>query len=241
MLIKIRNNNISSVACYRSILVLLLLLTLVSCNNKGSGQADKKAISRADATKAIKVDSSKKAPKRDSSKNTFDTTFAIFTDTSYKVTFHGFDLNSEDWEKKNATLTFSQKGAAGLKKIFQHSFYCMYPEITFKDFNSDKIEDLLIFYSTGARANPTYHLYLVDTSDHKLTHVRGFENLPNPDFDSVNNIVTSVGLAGLDYYWEFHRIRPSGKLINLGHGFTEDSDSLKYDKTVKRIIKEWGK
>ncbi len=118
----------------------------------------------------------------------------------------------------------------------------MSPLIEFQDFNNDRIKDVLFFYYTGRRSNPTYHLYLVDTINNKLTYVKGFENLPNPDLDSSNNIISSYALSGGEVGVSFYRINPDLKLVNLGHSFeSEFGDDKPFDKATKAILKERGK
>ena len=115
----------------------------------------------------------------------------------------------------------------------------MHPIIDFLDFNNDKIKDVLVFCSNGARANPRYHLYLTDIKNHKLIRVKNFEELPNPDLDTVNNIITSIGLSGENYY-KFYRIDTNNKLINLGHSFKENTiDTAQYEKAIRQILKEY--
>jgi len=113
----------------------------------------------------------------------------------------------------------------------------MHPFIDFQDFNNDKIKDVLIFYSTGARANPTYHLYLTDKKNRKLIRVTGFEKLPNPSLDRTNNIITSIGLSGTNYY-SFYRINMKNRLVNLRHSYEENpSDSTQYEKAIRQILR----
>jgi hypothetical protein len=171
-----------------------------------------------------------------------DTTIYPFTDTTYQLTVHQFNSDAKNRDKINSTVTFKHLQGKSLQKIFVDSFYCMYPDIELHDFNNDKVKDVLVFSSTGARSNPTYHFYLVDSLKHNLTYIKGFEKLPNPDFDTSKNIITSVALAGTDYIWSFYRINSKNQLINVGQGFTADmGDSVKYDKAIKDIVKERGK
>jgi hypothetical protein len=66
--------------------------------------------------------------------------------------------------------------------------------------------------------------------------VKGFENLPNPELDTTNNIITSIALSGTNYY-TFHRINSKKKLVNLGHGFETDlEDTTKFDRAIKQIL-----
>ena len=168
-----------------------------------------------------------------------DSTVTLFGDNSYKLTLHIFDTtNNYDADRNNAVLTFSKQDRNQIKDLFHDSMFCMYPDIDFKDFNNDKIKDVLVFYYTGARANPTYHLYLTDLKNHNLIRVKGFEELPNPGLDTTNNIITSIALSGNNYY-TFYRINSKKKLINLGHGYEDNpNDSTQYERVVRQILKE---
>lgn len=168
-----------------------------------------------------------------------DSTVILFGDSSYKLSLHIFDTtNNYDAEKNNAILAFSRQQRNQTNIFFRDSMFCMYPDITLQDFNNDKIKDVLVFHYTGARANPTYHLYLTDLKNHNLIHVKGFEELPNPDLDTTINIITSIALAGSNYY-SFYRIDTKNKLINLGHSFEENpSDTTQYEKAIRQILKK---
>ena len=168
-----------------------------------------------------------------------DSTVIVFGDSSYKLSLHIFDTaNRYDAEKNNAVLTFTKQDRNQTKIFFHDSLFCMYPDIYFKDFNNDQIKDIIIFYSTGARANPTYHLYLTDLKNHNLIRVKDFENLPNPDLDTANNIIISIALSGTNYY-SFYRIVAKNKLINLGYSLKEDpNDTTQYEKAVRQILKK---
>jgi hypothetical protein len=211
-------------------LTLILILLITSCTDRGS--------STKTAAGDDKVNSSAMG-KKDIYPTTFDSTLTPFTDTSFKLKFRVFNTESYDEEKYNSTVSFSRNQSDKFERIFEDSFYCMHPMVKRVDFDNDKIKDFLFFYSTGARANPTYHLYLVDTVNHNLKYVKGFENLPNPDLDTTNNIITSIALSGTNYY-TFYRINSVKKLINLGHSIETDlGDTAKYDKAIKQIHNQW--
>jgi len=168
-----------------------------------------------------------------------DTTITLFGDSSYKLNLRLFDTtNRYEAEKKNTVLTFSKQYRNQIKIFFRDSLFCMYPGIDFKDFNNDKIKDVMIFYYTGARANETYHLYLTDEKSHNLIRVKGFEELPNPVLNTTTNIITSIALSGTNYYG-FYRIDTKNNLINLGHSFEENpNDSTQYEKAIRQILKK---
>lgn len=166
-----------------------------------------------------------------------DSAVTLFDDSSYKLTVRIFDTaNDYNAERNNAVLTFSRLNENQRETFFCDSMFCMYPNIDFQDFNNDKIKDVLVFYYTGARANPTYHLYLNDQKNRRLIRVKGFEDLPNPELDTTNNIITSVALAGKNYY-NFYRINSNNNLVNLRHGFEESpEDSTQYEKAIQKIL-----
>ena len=166
-----------------------------------------------------------------------DTTAIIFNDSSYRLTVHVFDNTNYDEEKSNAVLIFTRQEKNKTKILFRDSLYCIQPFIDFQDFNNDKVKDVLVFHSTGARANPTYHLYLTDKKNRKLIRIKGFEKLPNPSLDATNNIIASVGLSGTNYY-SFYRIDFKNRLINLRHSYEENpGDSTQYEKTIQNILR----
>jgi hypothetical protein len=168
-----------------------------------------------------------------------DSTVTLFGDSSYKLTVHIFNSTNYGEGTSNAVVTFRKQDKMGLKIFFCDSVYCMYPDIDFYDFNNDKTKDVTIFHYTGGRANPTYYLYLIDLKNRRLIRVKGFEELPNPDLDTTNNIIGSIALSGTSGYYSFYRINSKNKLIALGHGFENDpNDSTQYEKAVRQIQKE---
>ena len=174
-------------------------------------------------------------PKGESSKISTD---AIFGDTSYKLTLTTFDSTTQDPDSFNAILTFYRQFQNETITFFKDSLYCMYPNIEFQDFNNDQVKDVLVFNYTGGRSNPTYYLYLVNEKENSLIRVNGFEQLPNPDLDSTNNIITSIALSGANHY-AFYRINNHGNLINLQHDFFENpKDSTQYSNAIKQILNE---
>jgi hypothetical protein len=168
-----------------------------------------------------------------------DTTISIFENAKYFLTLHVFNEENSDETIKNTIVTFQKKEKDKIRIIFRDSLFCMYPDIRLRDFNNDGIKDVTIFYYTGGRANPTYHLYIVNPANHTLSYVKGFEDLPNPELDKKNNIIGSIALSGENHYYSFYRINSKSKLINLGHSFYENpKDSMQYEKTIRKILKK---
>ncbi|SFQ12791.1 XAC2610-related protein [Parafilimonas terrae] len=179
---------------------------------------------------------------KDTLKITYDTILYPFLDSSYNLALHVFNTKSYNEKESNSTITFNHTRNNKTEMLFQDSVYCMSALIEWKDFNNDNNKDVLIFYSTGARANPTYHLYLVDTTEHKLTYVKRFEDLPNPEFDSNNNIIYSSALHGVRVITSFYKINSQNQLVNLGHSIDTDfGDSVEFDRALKEVLKEQRK
>jgi hypothetical protein len=204
----------------------LLLILLVSCFTESKSE-------RIDTAVANSIDTTTRHHKEMYT----DSTLILFG--NYQLKLHIFDTaNNYDAQTKNAILTFSRQKGGQTKVFFRDSMFCMYPDMAFTDFNNDKAKDVLVFYYTSARANPTYHLYLTDVNNRRLIRVKGFEDLPNPHLDTTNNVIESIALSGTNYY-SFHRINSNNKLINLGHSFYENpTDSTQYEKALRQILKE---
>lgn len=168
-------------------------------------------------------------------KNSYDTSFVLFSDSSYLFQFLTFDAPS----KNNSIVKVLKKQQKGVfKTIFSDSLNCMSSIIERKDFNNDKIDDILIFHSTGARSNPTYYLYLVNPQKKSIERVYGFEDLPNPDIDS--NIITSVAVAGIQYIYNFYMLKGS-ELINFHkQAIVDMNDSLTYPRIIKQLSRNFS-
>ena len=160
-------------------------------------------------------------------------------DSFYKLTINIFDsANDSNAERNNAVLTFRSLNGNHREILFKDSIFCMYPDIDFQDFNNDKNKDVLVFNYSGARANPTYYLYLTNLKKRNLVKVNGFENLPNPDLDTTHNIITSIALAGRNYY-SFYEINSEDELVNLGHRYEDNpNDTTLYQRTISKILME---
>jgi hypothetical protein len=169
---------------------------------------------------------------------TSDTTWYPFSDSAYRLQVHIFNTNASQEDGINSVITFSHVKDGRIKQIFQDSFYCMDNYMLQQDINNDHVEDILVFCYSGARANPSYHLFLADTIRHKLTYVKGFEELPNPSLDTQYNVIVSLALSGTNDY-RFYHINSRNKLINLGHGYEERADdSTQYERAIRGIIRD---
>ena len=168
-----------------------------------------------------------------------DTTITVFGDERYKLKLHIFN-EKINWDDNNATLTFTKMENGKTTILFIDSLVCQWPGIEMHDFNNDKVKDILVFHVSSARSNWMHYLYLVDKKNKKLTRVKGFEDICNPEFNQKEKIISSFTLSGQNYY-SFYRISGKNQLIDLkqsfGWEFDRTRDSINYEKTMRAIRK----
>lgn len=219
-------------------LLLVVGLSISSCTNKNkqSGITDKNTKPKATIQRA------------ELSYRSEDNILYLFKDSSYQVRFrisgnYYSELGAYDGagERNNSVLKFIYKTKGVEEVLFVDSLSCMSANFNHQDFNNDGIKDLEVFHFDGARANPRYYLYLVDQKDKKLTLVKGFEEIPNAELDSINNIIVGMALYGGDVDYSFHRISGAGKLVRLHKPVTDTVNGIKSETITRQIVKHWGK
>src|ERR1700743_857378 len=175
---------------YYSSLVILVLV-FHSCKQKTNKRTPKLSLKQATVISS-----------QDTDKVIYDSALILFNDTAYRLNIKR-DFGDEG--KGNVILTLKQTQNGKTLILTKDSLDTQNGGyVQFADFNNDGVKDLLVFYSDGARANPRFHLYLINNKLHRLIPVKGFEELTNAEFDSKSNIITSLGLSGTDYY-SFYR------------------------------------
>ena len=96
-----------------------------------------------------------------------------------------------------------------------------YPFITFKDFNFDEYEDLMLSSGHGTHGNMDYDIWLYDTVANKFVKNRELSTLVNPDVDYEKELITTSWSGGM-YFYSYD----SYKLIN-GHLIHYEEDGEK--------------
>jgi hypothetical protein len=168
-----------------------------------------------------------------------------FADSAYQISLNIFDTSKSvvyDDRILNAVVSFKKQSTGEETLLFTDSLHCQDGSIEYADMNNDQVHDVLIFHSSGGRANPTFHLYVTDSSSKTIHSIKGFTDLPNPELDKENNIIISTGLAGQGYSYSFHRINRKRMLVNLGHQyFTKNLELDSVSIVVSSIIKKFGR
>jgi len=91
-----------------------------------------------------------------------------------------------------------------------------------------------------ARSNLGYHLYLVNNSDNKLIYVNGFNEIGNPEPDTLNKIIVSCVLSGQNFC-NFYFLDKEMNLRELQSQVNfqlNHSDSIRFKKALAAAAKE---
>lgn len=172
---------------------------------------------------------------KSSMKKQYDTTLYPFNSDSIYITVSIYNPKEENPRQKNTVVNVINLRGTIKSIVFSDSVFCKHMDIHMQDINGDKQRDLLLLFDNGARSNPSYHLYVLRSPAY-IKRIVGFENLPNIDYDSDNNIILSDALAGLERICRFSRVDKYDSLIELFPPITLiGDDSLNYSLILKKI------
>lgn len=167
-------------------------------------------------------------------------------DTIYKGKGYRIQLNSKldtiyDETKNNSKFILYKVSKAGKKIIYSDSIYNRVHEIRFEDFNNDNVKDILVQNVSDVRSNYTYYLYLVDLTHDKLTKIKGFEEIKNPNYVREYNLIDNYVMSG-QIWTSFYKIQ-GNKIkdynIVIYDNQTEDgSYDKEYLKAIKKITRK---
>lgn len=150
-----------------------------------------------------------------------------FNDSTTWVEINTFRDLSDDLPNVEIAVV-SNRGRTAIDTVVS-----MFSTIDLRDMNFDKVRDLLVSYTSGARTNTTYHLYLVQLSKN-LTKAQNFEDIVNPKLDQNLNVITELRLTSQNCY-RFHRLTDE-QIISLDTSFCEYPDSTLWtDNTLKQM------
>jgi hypothetical protein len=158
----------------------------------------------------------------------FDTIIHYFGE-AYHLSLKINDAYEYDYETKNGVLAIHRLRDNQI--IINDSVDCMTPWVQFRDYNGDRIPDILIYRAHGARANTSYHLYVADSKNKTFHLIEEFGELPNMEIDS-NHIITCTALSGRVEV-SFYRINPNYELVQLGRTIEIDIGEEEGQKEVK--------
>lgn len=176
----------------------------------------------------------------------FNTTFAqnttiIKCDSIYKgksitIKLINFDDERDGYDnEKNSILIISQKLNKKNSVLIKDSIFSRAQKIEFRDFNGDKIKDLLVQNISDVRSNWTYNLYLYDSKTNNFKRVIGFEEIKNPTYNSKYKIIESHVNSGKNWA-AFYKIR-NYKVYDYNIEIIDDG-SVKSEKEYKKALRK---
>src|SRR5207253_2690893 len=115
---------------------------------------------------------------------------SIYKNKNYKIIEDYYpDGMGNDNGYYNTIFTFAKSHNSNTKVILTDTLYSRTAEIEFKDFNGDKVKDILIQNNSDVSSNWSYYLYLVDTKHDRLKKIKGFEEIKNPSYVPKYNFI----------------------------------------------------
>jgi hypothetical protein len=163
---------------------------------------------------------------------------SIYKGKSITIKLINFDDDDTDGydSEKNSILIISQKLNGKNSVLIKDSIFSRVQEVEFKDFNGDKIKDVLVQNISDARSNWTYNLYLYNSQTNKFKRVIGFEEIKNPTYNSKYKIIESHVNSGKNWA-AFYKIK-NYKVYDYNIEIIDDGSpksEKEYKKAIKRI------
>lgn len=161
---------------------------------------------------------------------------SIYKDKGITIKLINFDNEKDGYENdKNSILIIDQKINGKNSTLIKDSIFSRVQKIEFKDFNGDKIKDLLIQNISDARSNWTYNLYLYNPQTNNFKRVIGFEEIKNPIYNSKYKIIESHVNSGKNWA-AFYKIKKF-KVYDYNIEIIDDG-SPKAEKEYRKAIKK---
>lgn len=158
----------------------------------------------------------------------------VYANKGYKITLTKFGTTVPEYDTTYNTIFTLRKNNV---LLFSDSIHNAYQDVRFEDFNGDWVKDILVQNMSSAKSNWTYTLYLVDTLNDRLTKVKGFEGIPNPNYLADYDIIDNYVLSGKNWTG-FYKIQDD-TIIGFDIQIEDDlSDSNLYEQEHKKAIEQ---
>ncbi|MDR6760182.1 hypothetical protein J2Y38_000361 [Flavobacterium sp. 2755] len=161
---------------------------------------------------------------------------SIYKNKGITIKLINFETEKEGYDdEKNSILIISQKLNGRNSVLVKDSIFSGTQQVEFRDFNNDKIKDILIQNISDVRSNWTYNLYLYNSKTNNFKRVIGFEEIKNPSYNSIYNIIESHVISGTNWA-AFYKIK-NYKVFDYQIEITDDG-SKKSDKEYRQALKK---
>ena len=161
---------------------------------------------------------------------------SIYKDKKITIKLVNFDDEKDGYDsEKNSILIINQNLNGKSAVLIKDSIFSRVQEVEFRDFNGDKIKDILVQNISDVRSNWTYNLYLYNSKTNNFKRVIGFEEIKNPTYNSKYKIIESHVNSGKNWA-AFYKIR-NHKVYNYNIEIIDD-DTVKSEKEYKKALKK---
>ena len=158
---------------------------------------------------------------------------------NYKIVLKHFSwaANYEESDR-NTVFIFSKKINGKYKELLRDSIESHVGAYEFRDFNGDKIKDILIQNISDVRSNWTYYLYLVDLKNDKLMKVKNFNQIKNPRYLPQYNLIDNEVMSGRNWT-SFYQIKKD-TVYDFGYviynGMDDDGNIVDFEKEYSKTL-----
>lgn len=169
---------------------------------------------------------------------------SVYKNKNFKIVLKTFsDEKSYDVIDKNTVFTLNKKMNGKYQEIFRDSIESHVGKCEFRDFNGDNIKDILIQNISDVRSNWTYNLYLINLKKNKLTKIKGFGEIKNPNYLSKYDLIDNVVMSGREWT-VFYQIKKD-TVFHFGfilyNGEDDKGNKIdfekEYQKTLSKVLK----
>jgi|GEM_PF-1059060 len=167
---------------------------------------------------------------------------SIYDHKGYEVTLTQYCVPEDGSDNsRNSIFVFRKKINNCYSELYRDTIYSRVLEVEFEDYNKDGIKDILIQNISDARSNWTYYLYLVDIEKDVLKKIQGFEQIKNPRYNSLHDIIENYVLSGENWI-SFYKIQGDSiydygiTLYDIPDEEGEDNLEKEYGKALQQIM-----
>lgn len=162
---------------------------------------------------------------------------SIYKDKKITIKLVNFDDEKDGYEsEKNSILIINRNLNGKNAVLIKDSIFSRVEEVEFRDFNGDKIKDILVQNISDVRSNWTYNLYLYNSQRNNFKRVIGFEEIKNPIYNTKYKIIESHVNSGKNWA-AFYKIK-NYKVYDYNIEIIDDGSpksEKEYKKAIKRI------
>jgi hypothetical protein len=125
---------------------------------------------------------------------------SIYGNKDFEVVFRKYiEYTQIDNKGNNSVFIFQKHTPNGIKEIMRDSIESDFGGILFKDFNNDGVKDILVENISDVRSNLTYYLYLFDLQSEKLTKIKNFNIIKNPNYLEQYDLIDNKVMSGRNW------------------------------------------